>query len=150
MQPEIWFYHLEGSDLETVLPPLLEKAQERGWRALVRTTLAERMAALDDALWSYKEESFLPHGRIDRPDPELQPILLTDRAGTPNRPDVLFVIDGAEPGEIEGLSRVIVLFDGRDEGAVDAARARWAALKESGHEVTYWQQGGGGRWEKRS
>ena len=34
--PEIWFYHLERSTLDQVLPGLLEKTRERGWRALVR------------------------------------------------------------------------------------------------------------------
>jgi DNA polymerase-3 subunit chi len=150
MPPEIWFYHLERTGLEAVLPPLLEKTLERGWRALVRTTSAERVAALDDALWAYRDDGFLPHGRADYPDAELQPILISDRGDAPNRPDVLMLIDGAEPREIEGLSRIILLFDGRDEGALKAARAYWSAYKEQGHAVAYWQQSGEGRWEKRA
>ena len=150
MPPEVWFYHLERAGLEAVLPPLLEKTLDRGWRALVRTTSAERMAALDEALWSYRDESFLAHGRADHPDAEHQPILISDRADAPNTPDVLLLIDGAEPGEMAGLTRVMLLFDGRDEEALAAARARWTAYKEQGLSLAYWQQGGDGRWEKKA
>jgi DNA polymerase-3 subunit chi len=149
MPPEIWFYHLERTGLEAVLPPLLEKSLERGWRALVRTTSSERMAALDDALWSARDDSFLPHGRADHPDAELQPILISTLADAPNRPNVLLLIDGAEPGEIADLARVILLFDGRDEAALGAARAHWSAYKDKGFAVAYWQQAADGRWEKR-
>jgi DNA polymerase-3 subunit chi len=33
---QYWFYHLEASTLEGVLPGLLEKTLEKGWRALVK------------------------------------------------------------------------------------------------------------------
>ena len=38
-KPEIWFYHLERSTLDQVLPTLLEKTLERGWRALIKSAL---------------------------------------------------------------------------------------------------------------
>jgi DNA polymerase-3 subunit chi len=42
-----------------------------------------------------------------------------------------------------------VLFDGNDDAALAAAHAQWSSLKESGHDLTYWQQTDEGRWEKR-
>ena len=44
--PELWFYHLDSMGVEEALPPLLERCLQRGWRALVRTTLPERAEAL--------------------------------------------------------------------------------------------------------
>jgi len=46
--PEYWFYHLEASTLEDVLPGLLEKVRARGWTALVKLGSAseERLAEL--------------------------------------------------------------------------------------------------------
>ena len=35
---EILFYHLQHQPLERVLPTLLEKTLERGWRAVVQTS----------------------------------------------------------------------------------------------------------------
>jgi DNA polymerase III subunit chi len=148
--PEIWFYHLERSGIEAVLPPLLEKTLERGWRALVRTTSRERVAALDDVLWSYREESFLPHGAANDPDPELQPVLLSDDARDYDARELLILIDRAQPGVIESYERVILLFDGGDEDALKEARALWQSSKDGGLTVAYWQQGPEGRWEKRA
>ena len=59
---EVLFYHLQQQPLEAVLPTLLQKSLERGWRAVVQVTTEERMSALDDHLWTFADESFLPHG----------------------------------------------------------------------------------------
>ena len=59
---EILFYHLQRQPLEKVLPSLLEKSLERGWQAAIQAVSEERLQALDDGLWTYADESFLPHG----------------------------------------------------------------------------------------
>ena len=68
---DIWFYHLMRQPLERVLPPLLEKSLERGWRAVVQTASEERLRALDDHLWTYSDESFLAHGTAGDGDPAM-------------------------------------------------------------------------------
>ena len=67
---EIWFYHLQCRSLDDVLPGLLERALLRGWRAVVQGASEERIAALDEYLWTYSDESFLPHGSAREGDPE--------------------------------------------------------------------------------
>jgi DNA polymerase-3 subunit chi len=146
----LWFYHLERSTLEQALAPLLEKCLQRGWRAVVRGTIEERLDQLDEALWSVREDGFLPHARAGRGTPERQPILLTSAPGAPNGAKALFLIDGAEPGAIGDFERASVMFDGGDEAAVVHARLQWKAAKESGHEVAYWKETGAGRWEKQA
>ena len=59
---EILFYHLERQALDAVLPALLERTLERGWRAVVQSGSAERVTALDQLLWTYRADSFLAHG----------------------------------------------------------------------------------------
>jgi DNA polymerase-3 subunit chi len=147
---EVWFYHLERSALDQVLPELLEKTLSRGWRALVRTAERERVEHLDGWLWAYREDSFLPHGTDDEPMADRQPILLTTAARNANDAQALFLIDGAEPGDISPYARCILLFDGRDEAALGAARRRWSAFKAAGHPVSYWQQGESRGWEKKA
>lgn len=144
---ELWFYHLERSELERALPPLLEKCLQRGWRAIVRSGSEERLDALDATLWSYRDESFLPHGR-DRP--ERQPVLLTTQGGNPNGAQVVFLIDGAELGELSGFERACLMFDGRDQAALDLARARWKEAKEAGTIASYWRESVSGKWEKQA
>jgi DNA polymerase III subunit chi len=144
---ELWFYHLERSELERALPPLLEKCLQRGWRALVRGGSEERLDALDATLWTYRDESFLPHGR-DKP--ERQPVLLTSQGGNPNGSQVLFLIDGAEPGDLSGFERACVMFEERDQTALDLARARWKEAKEAGIIASYWRESASGKWEKQA
>lgn len=152
---EILFYHLERAALEDVLPGLLEKTRERGWKALVRVGSDERAAALDSHLWTYREESFLPHALLRDPHPAEQPILLTALPGNPNGAEVLFFVDGASTddwtgAEIAAAARIVLIFDGRDPSALEAARDHWKQAKGGGHDVTYWQQAASGKWEKRA
>jgi DNA polymerase-3 subunit chi len=147
---EIFFYHLERAPLERVLPELLEKSLERGWRAVVQAGSDERVEALDTALWTYREDSFLPHGTASLGHPERQPVYLTTGEGNPNEAAIRFLVDGAEPGDLSGYERAVYLFDGRDAEAVEHARAQWMAAKEAGHAVTYWQQNERGKWEKKA
>ena len=146
---EVLFYHLERQGLEKVLPSLVEKTLERGWRAVVQAGTEERLAAIDLALWTYKEESFLAHGTAKDGHAADQPVYLTTAGDTPNGAGVRFIVDGAEVGDISGLVRLVYLFDGNDEEAVAKARAQWTTAKKSGCPVTYWQQGATGKWEKK-
>lgn len=144
---ELWFYHLERSDIEQALPPLLEKCLQRGWRALVRGGSSERLDALDSVLWTYRDESFLPHGRDN---PERQPVFLTQEPGNPNGAQVLFLIDGAPGDDIAKYERACLVFDGRDEAATQLARSRWKEAKDAGVAVSYWKESGAGKWEKQA
>lgn len=147
---EILFYHLERASLETVLPGLLEKTLERGWRAVVRGGSRERIEALDGHLWTYRDDAFLPHS-ANATDGARQPIWLTDGESAPNGADVLFLVDGAvaEPSSLGQFARCVTIFDGADADAVAAARSFWKSAKESGWEATYWKQSDSGRWEKQ-
>lgn len=147
----VHIYHLGRQPLEAVLPVLLGRSRERGWRALVKVASDERLAALDDHLWSYSDESFLAHGTDREPDPSEQPILLTTGDANPNGAAILFLADGAAlPADLAGLERVALLLDGRDPDAVAAAREVWRAVKAEGRETAYWQQDEAGRWTKRA
>jgi DNA polymerase-3 subunit chi len=146
---EVWFYHLERSALDQVLPDLLEKTIARGWRAVVRAREQERVDHLDGWLWSWREDSFLPHGLAEDGRAERQPIFLTTQVENPNGAHVLFILDGAECGPLDGYQRCVLLFDGRDEAALAEARARWKTFKAQSLPVSYWRQAERG-WEKQA
>ena len=151
---ETWFYHLERSGLEDVLPGLLERTRAREWRAVVRVGSAERMETLDTHLWTYSEQTFLAHGTAADGHPTRQPIYLTTENENPNQAQVLFLVGGAVPENwaapaLRDYARIMLLFDGRDEDALSSARAQWRSSKEAGHDVTYWKESSGGKWEKQ-
>lgn len=146
---EIWFYHLERQTLDQVLPNLLERTLERGWRAVVQAGSKERLEAVDNLLWTYNDRSFLPHGMKRDGNAELQPVYLTQDDSNPNGSDVRFLIEGAEMVDAEGYHRIVYLFDGADEAALAKARVTWTQVKSSPHDTTYWRQSEAGRWEKQ-
>lgn len=147
---EVYFYHLESRTLEQVLPALLERSLERGWRAAVQAASPERVEALNTLLWTYRDDSFLPHGAASDGTPALQPVYLTDGDANPNDAAVRFLVDGATLGDAAPYTRVVHIFDGHDDGAVARARAAWAEAKTQGHAVSYWQQDEDGRWQQKA
>ncbi|WP_421723319.1 DNA polymerase III subunit chi [Bauldia sp.] len=147
--PEVLFYHLDRHPLERVLPGLLEKCLERGWRTVVQFGSEDRCEAMDAHLWTYRDDGFLPHGTTKDGHADEQPVWLTTGDDNPNGATVRFVADGAPLPNPAGYERVVVLFDGNDNDAVDQARAAWKDVKAGGHETTYWQQSERGRWEQK-
>jgi DNA polymerase-3 subunit chi len=147
---ELLFYHLHRQPIEKVLPALLEKSLERGWRVVVQAATDERIEALDAHLWTYRDDGFLPHGTAKESEAAAQPVLLTTSDDNPNGANVRFLIDGvAVPSDAASYARIVLLFDGEDEEAVAAARARFAEAKAKGFEVTYWQPDEQGRWQQK-
>lgn len=148
---EALFYHLDGQPLERVLPVLLQKSVERGWKVVVEAGTPERLAALDSHLWTYDDAAFLPHGTAADGHAELQPVYLAAGPETPNGANVRFLVDRATPPEdAERYERLVLVFDGNDEAALAEARSAWKSLKGRGIDVTYWQQDGDGRWQRKA
>jgi DNA polymerase III subunit chi len=146
---EVGFYHLTRTPLDRALPKLLERVLASGMRAVVMTGSAERVAAIDAALWTYEQLSFLPHGSARDGEAEFQPIWLTTDDENPNGAQVLVLTDGAVSEHVGDYARCLDMFDGRDPEAVNAARGRWKQFKDAGHALAYWQQNEAGSWEKK-
>ena len=109
-----------------MLPTLLELSLKRGWRAAVQAASEERVEALNTLLWTYREESFLPHGTARDGHASAHPIYLTTGDDNPNAAQVRFLVDGATLADASPYSRVAYVFDGRDRGS-GFARARGVA-----------------------
>lgn len=147
---EVLFYHLERQPLAHVLPRLLKATLERGWKAVVQTGSEERAEALSTLLWTFEDEAFLPHGTRNDGFGSLQPIWLTAGGDAPNGASVRFFVDGTRAEDVTGLERAVILFDGADAEAVQAARDDWKKFRAQGHAISYWQQDEQGRWQNRA
>ena len=149
---ETLFYHLERRSLEEVLPGMVEKSLQRGWRAAIKTDSSERSDALDTLLWTYDDQSFLPHAQAGDGDPAGQPVLISVEDGNPNSAQIVFYVGGALPSDwdsLRDLARVVLLFDGKDAEALAKARSAWKDAKTAGHDVTYWKETPSGKFEKQ-
>ena len=152
---EVLFYHLERRSLDEALPGLIEKTLERGWRASIRAESADRVAAIDALLWTYNDQTFLPHAQAGDGDAARQPVLITVEEGNANSANVLFLVGGAQPPAWDGdlaksLARIVLMFDGRDGDALAIARAAWKDAKAADHDATYWKETPSGKFEKKA
>ncbi|WP_409433525.1 DNA polymerase III subunit chi [Litorimonas sp. RW-G-Af-16] len=146
---EYWFYHLEASTIEGVLPGLLEKTLAKGWRALVKMPEA-KLPEMDAYLWTFRDDAFLPHGRDDEPRADQQPILLSASADSAKDFDAIFLLDGADVSDMADASRAMVMINGRSKDDIQRERGRWKTLKEAGATLAYYQQNDRGGWDKKA
>ncbi len=151
---EFRFYHLERRRIDQALPDILEDALAHGLLAVVQAPSEERVEALNERLWTYADESFLPHGAARDGEPQAQPIYLTAGEENPNGATLRVLLSGVgaapfvEPAARGVYERVILLFDGGDEEAKAEARQQWSLVKAAGAAPSYWREGEDGGWEK--
>ena len=146
------FYHLQQKTLDEVLPKLLQKAYSTGKRIKVKIGTEERVEFINSLLWTYNDESFLPHGSKKDGFADQQPIWLSADIENPNTALFLFLVDGAEENAetLTQYERVFNIFDGNSAEAVQQARRLWKEYKNSSCEVYYWQQSSAGKWEQKA
>lgn len=140
---DIRFYHTMQRTPQDILPELLEKARAKQQNIVVRVGSAEDIKTIDDYLWTYSAESFLPHG-----------CKATDNificADAAQSAPILFLLPNADETIADDVTLCCKLFDGRDEAQVVAARTSWKMFKDTPHTLTYWQQSDAGKWEQKA
>ncbi|RTL86406.1 MAG: DNA polymerase III subunit chi [Hyphomicrobiales bacterium] len=152
---EISFYHLKTRRVEDALPTLLERSISRGWRVVVQAATEARMRALDEHLWRYRPESFLPHGTRADASPETQPIYLTTTDENPNQADVRIFLEGVRvapclASKAAPRLRAVLLFEENEAEELASARAQWRELRDAGETLVYQQQDESGRWVEKA
>lgn len=144
------FYHLQDEALPNALARLLEKVTAQGHRVLVRAGSDGRLTELDKSLWTFRSDSFLPHDTEADEDAAHTPILLSlSPEGNPNNANILVLVDDQPSADLVSFERCLYMFEGSDDAALAAARARWISYKDENVELSYWQQSSEG-WQKKA
>ena len=145
------FYHLQKSSLDQILPKLCEKAYATGKRIKIFLGIEERVEFINTLLWTYADETFLPHGSKKDGFVESQPIFISAQEENENNAEILILADGATlPLEkLNSYERVLNIFDGNDELSLQNARFFWKDIKSLGGELHYWQQNSSGNFEQK-
>lgn len=147
---DIRFYHLTVQSLDQALPAILTKALDAGHKILVKCPSEATATRISDQLWTFRPDAFLPHGtKKDGFDAD-QPIYLTAGNDNPNTAGMLVLTGGAVAENIGDFTLCCEMLDGHDGEAVSAARERWKAYKDAGHDITYYQQTDTGGWDKKA
>lgn len=145
------FYHLQKRTLDETLPILLQKAYGTGKRIKIKIGTEERVEFINSLLWTYNDESFLPHGSKKDGFAEQQPVWLSSDSENPNDAVFLFLVDGAAEtvANVQAYERIFNIFDGNSDEALQLARQLWKEYKNAGFEVYYWQQDNNGKWQQK-
>ena len=145
------FYHLQRSSLEQILPKLCEKAYSTGKRIKIQLGTEERIEFINTLLWTYNEESFLPHGSKKDGFSEEQPVFISADEDNPNGASLLILADGAmpNPDTLQHYERVLNIFDGTNDVSLNNARNYWKQIRDLDGELHYWQQNEKGSFEQK-
>ena len=118
-----------------------------GMRAVVLAASDDRVETLASLLWTYRPDSWLPHGTVKDGQAADQPIWLTTLDENPNAADLIVLTEGMVTAQ-SSYQRCLDVFDGNDPDALAGARSRWKDAKSAGHDLHYWQQTETGWQEK--
>ena len=142
---QVDFYHLTRQPLDQVVPRLAERVVASGQRLLIVSGDAGQRRTLDQRLWDYAAESFLPHAQAGVGDDAVQPVLIASTPDAANGARCILIADALWRDEALAFERAFHLFD---EANIAAARAAWKGLgAHAGVERRYWKQGPRG-WEQ--
>lgn len=142
---DIRFYHTADRPVLTILPELLQKALAKKQNIIVCAADAKQAQMIDDELWTFTVDSFLPHSQKDG-----SPVTILSGAIDKTAP-IVFVTPDVANDTVPDAELYCVLFDGRDDVQVAKARMLWKSYKNGEtHSLTYWQQDISGKWEKKA
>lgn len=148
MATEIRFYHLQQSTIDQALPLIVAKAYEKGHKILIHCTDQASANHIDTVLWTYDPNSFLPH---DCGNESTAPVYITNTQDNKNNADVLIILGGQAPANMNEYALCCDIFDGAKDDQLQAARARWKKWRdEKDLTLSYFQQNENGGWEKKA
>ena len=111
---------------------LADKAYQQGHRVLIHTASEEEARHMDRLLWTFRQGSFVPHGRIGDADTQNTPVLITAAADAPEEHDLLINLHPDVPTFFGRFERLIEPVD-RDEAARNASRQRFRFYRDRGY-----------------
>ena len=121
------FYLSARRPVERVIGAVAAKALADGQRMIIVADDPALLDRLDGALWEYRPETFLAHGRAQGLHAGRQPLLLSHACEAPNGARVVALADGQWRADAEAFDRVLLFFD---EAGRESARAIWRTFDE--------------------
>ena len=130
---EVLFVEVTASRLELKACEIAEGFYARGTRLQIIAADQEQASRLDDLLWTFRPDSFVPHGILegDRDDPSLPVIITTRQAQEPGIRNLL-MLDHCSPELVAQFPQAIHLVVVDDHARRESSRRYWVQLRKAG------------------
>jgi DNA polymerase-3 subunit chi len=118
-----------GLPRETAAARLAAFHYSQGRRVLIKT--ADPLAAerLDRELWTFEQDSFIPHDLAGGADEASEPVLISTGTANLNRAPVLIMLDPVEYNQVKEFNHLIYFVPAKEGPELHESRERYKALK---------------------
>lgn len=128
------FYQLnQQHNQDRVVCQLCQKAYDSNQKTLLLTQSPEQTAHLDLQLWTFSDDSFLPHD-AEESDGLMSPILIHNQPDPQGERQLLINLSGSIPAYFAQFERVIELVT---EDNKQSAREHYSFYKERGYPLKH-------------
>jgi len=111
---------------------LAKRAFENGASTLILARTQDQAEQLDDRLWEFDADAFIPHQIAGGDDDAITPVLIAPpQSRTPDRILVINLRDECAPGLFDRVLEVVPADDAQRLGS----RERWKTYKTAGFEI---------------
>ena len=149
---QIIFYNTAPLQVEKTLFSLLEKSLEKGNKSLLLFKDKEKCLSINEQLWTYKQNSFLPHISEDDQiyDNIDVPVYLSTRNENPFKAELLFSIDGFLPDNIDHFERVIIIIDVNDKLLNEKYKNYYLDINKNFEDIVFYKSDDNGKWIEKN
>jgi len=138
------FYQIDSRDAPLDFTcRLIDKIYHRGHRIHIHTNDISQSEALDDLLWSFRPDRFIPHSIFVKPgdagtkdEAEQQDLVKISHEAEPDHQDILINISGTVPDFFSRFDRVAEVVP-LDKNSRETARVNFKFYKDRGYPLRY-------------
>ena len=142
MSAEIVFIVLNSAVKSRIVCDLAEKCYLNKQRIVIYTKSEEECEIIDSLLWTWKQQSFVPHKYLDRlSKSQNEPIVLTTNIESAAGYDTVLLVDPLPMEIISQFSKVIDFAEKYDSQGIELSRKRYKLYKDQNYNIDTLQPG---------
>ena len=135
-----YFYNSTQRNVVADISWLIEKLFKEKNRILVFCKDLETIEVIDNFLWAYKEDGFIPHSMATKETSIIYPILITTDIHEEYEHNVLLALNGVliKEKDWRKFSKAYYFFDDQENNEKENAREMWKSFSALNIVCKYW------------
>lgn len=147
---EINFYCIE-EDGNQFIYTFLSKLIEKGKKVIVYSENQEKIAKLDDTLWTMKKTDFLPHLLYNEQGAEETPVLISNVKENKYNSNFLLISTFVDDVNfLDSFEKTFYMFSPMNQRLIDEAKKNWNYYKERGFNLKVFRKNAAGKWTEKN